>query len=706
MRESFGRTTALLLVALLTACGTDAGTSGATLQDVGDSGQAPYGGGGDVGLQTDLGASAVDGAGDGAAGGDAVPSDVAAVDAAGGGGDGGIADVAGADAGADTAMPDVVTPGPDAVADAAADTSGGADGAGVEDAAPDVVAPVDVAPDVVAPWCGDGTCDPDETCSACTVDCGACPDPCGNGVCDKGLGEGCATCVKDCGVCPDPCGDGVCDGAKGETCQTCMKDCGGCPNPCGDGACNEPKGETCLTCEDDCGACPNPCGDGACTGADGETCSTCPADCGACPKCGDGTCNPAETCGSCPGDCGVCPPVCGDGDCNGTETCGSCAGDCGQCVPKCGDAACNGDETCSTCAADCGACPPKCGDGTCNGEESCASCVGDCGACAPTCGDGACAPAEACQSCPQDCGACPPAIRFQADFSEVMTGAVKQGGFVRLAYDPDRLPTCRGVKSGLPAWTVELFYTWDLSQEAQKVTMVQVNGQTGEVEPVEPTIQVPPGATDIWLWAHNSDVLGCEAWDSDFGKNYQYPVFSPEELSQPIGWTGNFHFIRATDGTLEFLGDVDPAWYFATMADGGVTTWVQVEAWVPGVTDRAYQNADVTAQVAATAIVAEVRTDATEGAVPGGPMVTVPLQFVGKAGNNFAYRWAPASLIGGAVPLLLDGAYQYRFELRTPAGDVTGVGKPGSNDEPRVYVLASFPNCALFPYNPPSGDCQ
>ena len=47
-----------------------------------------------------------------------------------------------------------------------------------------------------APMCGDGTCDANESCTDCALDCGTC---CGNGTCDAN--ELCGTCADDCGVC-------------------------------------------------------------------------------------------------------------------------------------------------------------------------------------------------------------------------------------------------------------------------------------------------------------------------------------------------------------------------------------------------------------------------------------------------------------------------------------------------------------------------
>src|SRR5262249_1257742 len=114
---------------------------------------------------------------------------------------------------------------------------------------------------------------------------------------------GVGTCANVGSPPPVTCGDGSCD--PGETCTGCPPDCGACPTVCGDATCS--PGENCLNCPDDCGSCP-PCGDGTC--ASGEDCGACPADCGCapgetcmggvCAGCGNGACDSDETCGNCP----------------------------------------------------------------------------------------------------------------------------------------------------------------------------------------------------------------------------------------------------------------------------------------------------------------------------------------------------------------------------------------------------------------------
>ena len=154
------------------------------------------------------------------------------------------------------------------------------------------------------------------------------------------------------GVPPPPisCGNGTCD--PGETCANCPIDCGFCKG-CGDGTCK--AGENCLNCPQDCGSCPT-CGDGICKST--ENCVNCPQDCGVCASCGDGKCTGTETCWNCPQDCGKCAG-CPDGTCNNGKTCVSCPEDCGPC-DFCGDGKCEAPfETCTNCPADCGACPVK-----------------------------------------------------------------------------------------------------------------------------------------------------------------------------------------------------------------------------------------------------------------------------------------------------------------------------------------------------------
>jgi hypothetical protein len=74
----------------------------------------------------------------------------------------------------------------------------------------------------IGSYCGDGTCNTDETYADCPDDCSA-PIVCGDGTCEGDETQ--ITCSSDCGA-PIVCGDGTCDAS--ESCTTCESDCGLC----------------------------------------------------------------------------------------------------------------------------------------------------------------------------------------------------------------------------------------------------------------------------------------------------------------------------------------------------------------------------------------------------------------------------------------------------------------------------------------------
>ncbi len=159
---------------------------------------------------------------------------------------------------------------------------------------------------VYVPWCGDGTCDEDETCETCPLDCGVCPDP----TCDDE--------IQNQGETDVDCGGPHCDGC--EVGQSCL------------------VGDDCLSrvCSDTLFLCLAPrCGDGVCHTDDDEDCASCPEDCGPC--CPNGTCDEAlgETSCTCPEDCGPCLGCCRADVCFSGEdddACGEGAGPCEDCT--------------------------------------------------------------------------------------------------------------------------------------------------------------------------------------------------------------------------------------------------------------------------------------------------------------------------------------------------------------------------------------
>lgn len=170
--------------------------------------------------------------------------------------------------------------------------------------------------------CGDGTCDPSESCGSCEADCGACP------ACDEGGGGADGDVVpveyaaeiqpifdQHCTRCHDPGGDAGLDLTSFAGASTVITPCG-CegsllyqktgPNPPygdrmpRDGPPYLSDADRALLCawiDQGAGQSHDP---EACTGGGAEECSG---------TCGDDLCDVTESCMACPDDCGPC----GDG---------------------------------------------------------------------------------------------------------------------------------------------------------------------------------------------------------------------------------------------------------------------------------------------------------------------------------------------------------------------------------------------------------
>jgi hypothetical protein len=245
----------------------------------------------------------------------------------------------------------------------------------------------------MSPCCGDGTCDPGETCASCVADCSAtcpcvysawssCTGTCPTGSQTRTLTSGPASCTalsQSCSMAPC-CGDGTCD--PGETCASCVADClATCP-------CVYSAWSSCT------GTCPT--GSQTRSRTSGPaSCTDTTQSCSMSPCCGDGTCDTGENCTTCPADCtcpgGVCfndaccPPSCGSAECGGD----GCGGPCGYgsncpvagdkcylgacCTPNCTGTPC-GDDHCGD-PLGCGYCPGQ----TCNYFQQCVDnpCVPD-----------------------------------------------------------------------------------------------------------------------------------------------------------------------------------------------------------------------------------------------------------------------------------------------------------------------------------------
>jgi hypothetical protein len=91
-------------------------------------------------------------------------------------------------------------------------------------------------------------------------------------------------------------------------------------------------------------------------------------------------------------------------------------------------------------------------------------------------------------------------------------------GAFTLVYDPARLPQCRGVKYGLPAWGIVAYVRRGdsfVSQSfASPVRDLPAGGQ------LHTQVLFAGDARSLELYFFNSDVWSCRTWDSNYGQNF------------------------------------------------------------------------------------------------------------------------------------------------------------------------------------------
>lgn len=124
-----------------------------------------------------------------------------------------------------------------------------------------------------------------------------------------------------------------------------------------------------------------------------------------------------------------------------------------------------------------------------------------------------------------------PTLTFASDFSESASGPVVGGRTVVVDYDLARLPDCRQTYNGVPAFSVTANVTFLPMNVRQNLSLVDENDPT---KSAPATFAVPAGATEMVVYFRNADRAGCNAYDSDFGRDYHFPV-----VDQHVEWMGD-----------------------------------------------------------------------------------------------------------------------------------------------------------------------
>jgi hypothetical protein len=114
-------------------------------------------------------------------------------------------------------------------------------------------------------------------------------------------------------------------------------------------------------------------------------------------------------------------------------------------------------------------------------------------------------------------------LTFGQDGSPDLQGTLVAGGTLRVRYDLDRLPGCRGTQGGIPQWSITGSYSVD-GGEAHAFDVSQVSGD--DRVSTDAVLTVPQGQS-MAFWFYVSNRWGCIAYDSDYGNNYVFPIAAP-----------------------------------------------------------------------------------------------------------------------------------------------------------------------------------
>ena len=182
-------------------------------------------------------------------------------------------------------------------------------------------------------------------------------------------------------------------------------------------------------------------------------------------------------------------------------------------------------------------------------------------------------------------------ITFGDDFSETVSGDLAAGGEVQVNYDADRLTDCRGTQGGIDQWAITGWWRVD-GGESHALAVAGLNSSGSA-----PVFQLPNVIGELEMWFQNNNKWGCNAYDSNWSKNYKFDIGGPEGGPHWMGkavsvinrWTCN-NGEPCDDNRVPLDSGSGPR--FDTWARQRATiAALYFDVWEPGVTD--FDNPDL-----------------------------------------------------------------------------------------------------------------
>jgi len=123
-------------------------------------------------------------------------------------------------------------------------------------------------------------------------------------------------------------------------------------------------------------------------------------------------------------------------------------------------------------------------------------------------------------------------ISFRSDWNIVRNGLFIEGGTARVQYDAARLPQCRGDQNGHPAWSI----TGYARVNDGPIQSFEAGGHSPSGG-TQPSVVQLPAAGRVAFWFQITNVWGCSAWDSNYGRNFVYEVAPQPRIVFDRAWS-------------------------------------------------------------------------------------------------------------------------------------------------------------------------
>lgn len=224
----------------------------------------------------------------------------------------------------------------------------------------------------------------------------------------------------------------------------------------------------------------------------------------------------------------------------------------------------------------------------------------------------------------------PARIDFLGSFTQEQRGAIVAGHTATLTYAHERLTTCRGTHNGYPAWDITAYVRALPSGQVASGSLKSLqtmggNPSTVNIVSMPFTFSVPVGTTELEVWFKNVTGAGstCEAYDSNFGANYRFPVeAAPFSNVQWVGRPGS-----STNRACAREEGAPTDLVLSSYVQQRACAFIEADVYVPGLTDGV-------GGLKPYAVLARASLSLDGAALP-----EQALSFVGRAGNDYRFHF-------------------------------------------------------------------